>query len=206
MKGLRRIHRPCDGEASAVRANDTRNTVRTMSPNEASVKCTPTAARKPEKSILDGGERGASQYLSQNDGRARTGAPARKQEAFVPVFNHRHHGEDRSEENDHHQRAGVEIIEIMLLPGGLPRTKGGPKARSEYDPKQKRRSDHAHHARALPIKRTTSRHQSVKAGNKTPADAGALVAESNVAACVDIASSLAALPAGSSPQPVAPKI
>jgi hypothetical protein len=63
-------------------------------------------------------KRRTSQNFAQNDRGAWNGRDQhREQEAFFAVFDHRHHGEDRSEQYDHDQRAGIEVIQIVLLAG-----------------------------------------------------------------------------------------
>src|SRR5208282_6552112 len=105
-----------------------------------------------ENQSLGGGERGAAQDFSQNNGRARHRRHQhRKQKTFVAVLDYRHHGENRGEEHDHHQRSGIEIIQIVLLAGGLSGTKRRSETAAEDDPEQKWRNNYAHHTRALTI-------------------------------------------------------
>ncbi len=67
-----------------------------------------------EDDALNRGERCAAEDFAEHDGRAahRRGEH-REQEAFVAVLDERHHAEDGGEEDDHGDRAGEEVAEVM---------------------------------------------------------------------------------------------
>jgi hypothetical protein len=103
-----------------------------------------------EHHSLKGGERRPAQNLAEHDDGAADGSDQHgQQEALVAVLDERHHGEDRGEQHDHHQRAGEEEIEIVLA--GAAVAERGADARAEDDPEKQRRSDDSHHAADVAI-------------------------------------------------------
>ena len=105
-----------------------------------------------EDQSLKRGERSPAQHFAQhNRGTRHRRHQHRQQETFFAIFDDRHHGEDRSEQHDHDQRAGIEVIQIVLLSGGISGSKRTAEAGADDYPEQQRRSDHAHHAGALAI-------------------------------------------------------
>src|ERR1017187_2426437 len=105
-----------------------------------------------ENDSLRGRQGCATQHLAQNDHRtAYRRYPHRKQKGLFSVLNHRHHGEDRSEEHNHDESAREEIIEIVLAPGPSVGAKGGTETGANHQPEEQRRSDDTDHTRALAV-------------------------------------------------------
>ena len=138
---------------SAVSANETRKTVSTTSRKLGQAEMYADQGSESQKDqALNRRQRGAAQHLAQHDRRARHRSHQhRQQKAFLAVFDHRHHGEDRSEQHDHDQRARIKIIQIVLLSGRVAGTKRTAKAGPDDHPEQQRRRDDSHDASALAI-------------------------------------------------------
>ena len=82
-----------------------------------------------EDHALDGSQRSAAQNLAQYNGRARNRSDKdRQKESLFAILDHRHHGEDRSEEDDQDQDTGIRVVEIMLLARSSARAERGSEA------------------------------------------------------------------------------
>src|ERR1035438_10745871 len=101
--------------------------------------------RKDQKDqSLNGGERCAAENFAKNDSSTRHWSDQdRKQEAFIAVFDHGHHGEDRREQHNHYERSREEIVEVILLSGCLAGSERGSETGSEHDPEQEWRQNDA---------------------------------------------------------------
>ncbi len=105
-----------------------------------------------EEHALQGCQRGAAQNLAQHDHRAmHRGHQHGEQKALVAILDQRHHGEDRGEEHDHHQRTGEEEVEIVLAASGDRIAKGIAEAGSDDDPEDQGRGDDANHTAEVAV-------------------------------------------------------
>ena len=138
---------------SAVSENATRKITSTVSPKLAKREMYAERGREHQKDeTLQRRQRRSAQHFAEHDhGAAHRRDQHREQEALFAVLDHRHHGEDGGEEHDHGQRAGKEVVKIMLAAGGPAGAKRAAKAGADHDPEEQRRGDDAHHARALPV-------------------------------------------------------
>src|SRR5882672_1684689 len=105
-----------------------------------------------EEHSLNCGERGAAENFSEDDGRARHGGDQHgEEEALLAVFDERHHRENGGEEYDHDERAGIEIVAVMLLPLASAGAERSAEAGADYHPEHERGCEHADYARLLAI-------------------------------------------------------
>ena len=137
---------------SAVRENETRNTTTATSKTHRFQMHSSERRENQKDHALDCRERGAAHHLAEHNRGARHGRDEHgKQKPFLAVFDHRHHGEDGSEEHDHDQRAGIKIIQVMLLAGSAAGAKRSSESRADHQPEHQRRRQHADHARGLAV-------------------------------------------------------
>ena len=123
MEGLSGIHGPRDSKSQC---GERKRNQENGQGHQQKIRCAQVHANKRRKhkedEALDGGKRGAAQHFSQHDRRARDGSDQnRQQESFFTIFDHRHHGEDAGEQDNHDQRAGIKVIQVVLLTGGATR-------------------------------------------------------------------------------------
>ena len=115
VEGLRRVHRPRNGEAERGEFEADHDDDQGAEGIEAGVGMDADQRREDEEDdALNRGQRRSAEDFAQHDGRAayRRGEH-REQEAFVAVLDERHHAEDGGEEDDHGDRSGKEVAEIM---------------------------------------------------------------------------------------------
>ena len=91
-----------------------------------------------EDHALNPPQRRRAQNLAQHHAGARRGRDQhRKQKPFAPVFDNRDGGKDRREHHGEHQRARVELRQVV-------------RPVADKQPEHQRRRHHAHHAALLP--------------------------------------------------------
>ena len=153
MKSLRRIHRPRNREAQRRQRERNQKHHGSNQQHLQRSKMNPRKRREDEEDqSLDRRERRPAQNLAQhNRGTRHRRHQHGKQKALLAVLDDRHHGEDRSEEHDHDQRAGVEVVEIMLLPRPTARTKRSAEPRADHQPENQWRREHSNHPCRLPV-------------------------------------------------------
>ena len=148
---------------SAVSENATRKMTTTVSSEARQREVNSEHRREHEKDeALQGSQRRSAEHLAQHDHRAADRRHQhREQKAFFAVFDHRHHGEDGGEQHDHDQRAGEEVVEVMLASRAA-RAERRAEARADHQPEQQRRSDDADHPAAFAGKSAQSRATTAK--------------------------------------------
>src|SRR5271155_352958 len=105
-----------------------------------------------EDHSLERSERGAAEDLAEDDGGARYRSHHDgEQEAFFAVLDERHHGENRGEEDDHDESAGVEIIHVVLLALAGAGAERSAEAGADHYPEDQRRGQNANYARLLAV-------------------------------------------------------
>src|SRR6202035_710398 len=134
MEGLSGIHGPRDGEAERGESKRDQKYHEGHEQNLQHVEMyAGERSEDEEDNPLNSGESGAPENLAENDCGARDwGDQHREQESFFAVFNHRHHSENRGEEDDHNQGAGIEIIAVVLLTLASAGAKRGAESGADY--------------------------------------------------------------------------